>query len=126
MGSIFSKYEQAVENLNNEVLNCREELSKTEYMKILAGGSSSNYIIIKNLNIKDVGDKAVYDYNIEGAGVTVTQNNGTITNAIFNSSLVVSNVLTNQTQNPGDDCAIYEADSGEIESIAHQIRNQFI
>lgn len=124
MASYFDGYKQAVDEFLNAVINCEGELNSYPFIKKQKDSSGLAYTIIHWTRITPVGDNT-YDYNLNGAGVNVTMVNSAISKATFSDGLILSNILSNNTQDPTDDSLIYSSSKSEIEAIENAILSIF-
>lgn len=124
MDSYFDGYQQAVDEFLSTVIDCEGELNSYPFIKKQKDSSGLEYTIIHWSRINPVGD-TTYDYSLNGAGVNVTMVNSAISKATFSDGLILSNILSNNTQTPTDDSLIYSSSKTEIEAIKNTILSIF-
>lgn len=124
MASYFDEYKQAVDEFLNTIVDCKGELNSYPFIKKQKDSSGLEYTIIHWTRINSVGD-TTYDYSLNGAGVNVTMANSAISKATFSNGLILSNILSNNTQDPTDDSLIYSSSKSEVEAIKNTILSIF-
>ena len=124
MASYFDGYKQAVDEFLNTIVDCEGELNSYPFIKKQKDSSGLEYTIMHWTRITPVGD-TTYDYNLNGAAVSVSMDNNARSKSTFSDGLILSNIFSNNTQDPTDDSLIYSSSKSEVEAIKNTILSIF-